>query len=90
MHYNTGIQYEERGWGKELTDMLPCLALYCHSCGLFFFFFSLALSLQLPHSHMEPCIIAFPLYWPQGKWSSNNVTVVILIDGVDPCEVPEH
>lgn len=40
------------------------------------------------------CIIAFPLHWPWGgcggEWRSPNVTVVILIDGVSGCMVPEH
>lgn len=63
-----------------------CLSFYCYSDVL-----SLSLSLFLAHSlSYVTCIIAFPLHWPRGKWSSHNVTVVILIDGVDTFAVPEH
>lgn len=63
-------------------------SFYCYS-GMFALSLFLRLSLAPSLSHAT-CIIAFPLHWPQGKWSSHNVTVVILIDGVDTRAVPEH
>lgn len=66
--------------------MHSCFAVYCYSGALLL---SLTLSLA-PSLSYGTCIIAFPLHWPQGKWSSHNITVVILIDGVDTCAVPEH
>lgn len=70
-------------WGTNLLSYCVCssgalsLSLYDSICS----------SLSLSYA---TCIIAFPLHWPRGKWSSHNVTVVILIDGVDTCAVPEH
>lgn len=61
---------------------------YCYS-GVLWLSLSLAPCVA-PSLSCATCIIAFPLQWPRGKWSSPNVTVVILIDGVDTCAVPEH
>ena len=72
----------------KINTLPSCLSFYCYS-GVLSLFLSLALSLARSLS-CATCIIVFPLYWPRGKWSSPNVTVVILIDGVDTRAVPEH
>lgn len=75
-NYPTGIQYKQ----KAISGVGNTHALFLSIV------FSLSLSLTLPPSpSYVTCIIAFPLHWPRGKWSSHNVTVVILIDGVDTC-----
>lgn len=82
----TGIWNKEKTikWGGEINMGSSCLYFCCHS-GLPLL---LVLIPALP-SHTT-CIIAFPLRWTWGKWSYPNVTVVILIDGVDTYKVPEH
>ena len=91
-NYGTGVQYKQ----KTIIVVGNKLALFLSfSCCSGVLSLSLSLSLFLvltlpPSPSYATCIIAFPLHWPRGKWSSHNVTVVILIDGVDTCAVPEH
>lgn len=73
------------GVGNKHALLLSVLLLL-FTCSLSLWL-CLYLSLSLSYA---TCIIAFLLHWPWGKWSPHNVTVVILIDGVDTCAVPEH